>query len=187
MNKEEYAQKLLNPQWRRKRLEILERDNYKCRACGDGDNILHVHHKYYIDEKDPWDYDNSSLMTLCDACHCLHHELLKLNSKDYPPLFLPKFKQPVRTVWGEELERDDYYAMDPSVKKIPWAIRRQYFFILKLIEVAKDHERVSFHVTTRLAKNKLNDMCIRANCVLITDIGMFGDGDVTDLKPEQYL
>lgn len=31
--------------------------------------ILHVHHTYYILDKLPWEYENSSLVTLCHNCH----------------------------------------------------------------------------------------------------------------------
>ncbi|WP_346856470.1 hypothetical protein [uncultured Draconibacterium sp.] len=36
---------------------------------------LHVHHKYYILERLPWEYGNTELITLCDTCHWeLHQE-----------------------------------------------------------------------------------------------------------------
>jgi 5-methylcytosine-specific restriction endonuclease McrA len=31
--------------------------------------ILHVHHKYYINDKLPWEYSNDALITLCQICH----------------------------------------------------------------------------------------------------------------------
>ncbi|WP_035694866.1 hypothetical protein [Flavobacterium soli] len=36
--------------------------------------ILHVHHKYYILNKLPWEYENNALITLCDLCHKKIHE-----------------------------------------------------------------------------------------------------------------
>lgn len=36
--------------------------------------ILHVHHKFYIENKLPWEYENDSLITLCNWCHWDLHE-----------------------------------------------------------------------------------------------------------------
>jgi hypothetical protein len=64
-----YQQKLLDPRWQRKRLEILERDGWKCLKCHDTETTLHVHHRYYLNGKDPWEYDATLLLTLCEHCH----------------------------------------------------------------------------------------------------------------------
>lgn len=65
----EYYDKLKDPRWQKKRLEILERDGWKCRWCCDKDNTLHVHHIIYLAGKDPWDIPNGLLITLCESCH----------------------------------------------------------------------------------------------------------------------
>jgi phage terminase large subunit GpA-like protein len=64
-----YAEKLKDPRWQKKRLEILERDEWKCKLCGDHTTTLHVHHEKYKGE--PWDADNELLKTLCEHCHSL--------------------------------------------------------------------------------------------------------------------
>ena len=35
---------------------------------------LHVHHRLYVLERLPWEYDNSELITLCNWCHWKTHE-----------------------------------------------------------------------------------------------------------------
>jgi hypothetical protein len=35
---------------------------------------LHVHHKLYIQDKMPWEYDDKDLITLCNYCHQKTHE-----------------------------------------------------------------------------------------------------------------
>ncbi|MDX1830140.1 MAG: hypothetical protein R3342_11400 [Lutibacter sp.] len=35
---------------------------------------LNIHHKYYIIGKKAWEYDNDSLITLCEKCHQKEHE-----------------------------------------------------------------------------------------------------------------
>jgi hypothetical protein len=68
-----YAEKLLDPRWQKKRLEVLERDKWSCRNCYDSKNTLHVHHLYYENNRDPWGYELSSLVTLCESCHKNEH------------------------------------------------------------------------------------------------------------------
>jgi hypothetical protein len=63
----------LHPNWQKKRLEILERDNFSCVECDEKDKTLHVHHQYYIKGNKIWDYPNESLITLCCDCHEYEH------------------------------------------------------------------------------------------------------------------
>ena len=56
-----------NPRWQKKRLHVLERDNWTCRACGDAESTLHVHHRAY--HGSPWETPDEMLQTLCESCH----------------------------------------------------------------------------------------------------------------------
>jgi len=73
-----YANKLLDPRWQKKRLQILERDNWACQSCASTKNTLHVHHTKYANQ--PWDIHNDLLITYCDKCH----ELIELLKKRFP-------------------------------------------------------------------------------------------------------
>lgn len=64
-----YSDLLKDPRWQRKRLEILERDEWMCQNCGTETVTLHVHHGYYAKGRKPWEYENESLRTLCEDCH----------------------------------------------------------------------------------------------------------------------
>lgn len=64
-----YWEKLKDPRWQKKRLEILERDEFRCIGCGSEEKTLHVHHGYYDKNRDPWDYENETLYTYCEECH----------------------------------------------------------------------------------------------------------------------
>ena len=70
----DYSEKLKDPRWQRKRLLILERDNWTCQICGDSESTLVVHHRKYLPNTDPWDYPNVLLITLCENCHELERE-----------------------------------------------------------------------------------------------------------------
>jgi hypothetical protein len=73
-----YGEKLKDPRWQKKRLEILQRDNWTCRYCGSDKHTLHVHHFKYF--KEPWDIENDKLITFCEDCHWLHETI---NSASY--------------------------------------------------------------------------------------------------------
>jgi hypothetical protein len=64
-----YAELLKDPRWQKKRLEILNRDLWKCRICGASNKTLHVDHKEYTKGADPWEYADYQLQTLCKDCH----------------------------------------------------------------------------------------------------------------------
>lgn len=72
-----YSEKLKDPRWQRKRLEILDRDGFICRKCMSHDKTLHVHHKFYITGRDPWEYDESELITVCHICHEIEELIIK--------------------------------------------------------------------------------------------------------------
>ena len=68
-SKSTYYELLRDPRWQKKRLEVMERDDFKCTACGDGTKTLNVHHLAYRKGAMPWDYELHNLTTLCEPCH----------------------------------------------------------------------------------------------------------------------
>jgi hypothetical protein len=64
-----YADKLKDPKWQKRRLEIFERDNWMCRLCKDDKQSLVVHHLCYFPKIEPWEYEDKYLLTLCEPCH----------------------------------------------------------------------------------------------------------------------
>ena len=66
-----YSEKLRDPRWQKLRLEIMSRDEFKCRLCRKEDKTLNVHHSYYAKGANPWDYPNEFLVTVCEKCHQL--------------------------------------------------------------------------------------------------------------------
>jgi len=70
----EYWQKLRDPRWQRKRLEVFEAAQFSCERCGDDQNPLHAHHLAYRKNVDPWDYPDELLVCLCNQCHQRWHD-----------------------------------------------------------------------------------------------------------------
>lgn len=77
-----YSDKLKDPRWQKKRLEVLQRDNWTCTECGSTKATLHVHHKNYSYDVNPWDYQDRILVTLCESCHEFE-EVLKADNGLY--------------------------------------------------------------------------------------------------------
>jgi len=88
MAKKTYSDLLKHPLWQKKRLEIMKRDKWMCKKCGDDETTLNVHHLNYINGKDPWDYPNSELITLCEDCH----KQIESLKKDNPDMDFHKIK-----------------------------------------------------------------------------------------------
>lgn len=71
----------LDPRWQKKRLSILDRDEFACQCCGSTSKTLHVHHLFYKKSSEgPWDYEDEALITYCDECHDALHSLSKRNA-----------------------------------------------------------------------------------------------------------
>ncbi len=78
----EYSEKLKDPRWQKKRLKILERDNFTCQKCRSTEKTLHIHHKTYNEGSEPWEYHNMVLITLCNECHEDEKENMKRACND---------------------------------------------------------------------------------------------------------
>jgi len=89
MERRTYNELLKDPRWQKKRLEIMQRDGFQCCLCGDTESTLNVHHKYYIYKKDPWDYPDELLVTLCEYCHKIEEEKKDL-TKDFTKVLLSR-------------------------------------------------------------------------------------------------
>lgn len=71
----DYKEQIKSPKWQRRRLEILQRDDFTCQICGCKDKMLHVHHTAYERDKMIWEYPDEMLITLCEDCHEHEHML----------------------------------------------------------------------------------------------------------------
>lgn len=88
----DYAEKLKDPRWQKKRLKIFERDEWKCLCCGDSKETLHVHHLTYS-KGDPWKAPDNQLETLCETCHEFRESFNEWweNRSDIPTKILRRF------------------------------------------------------------------------------------------------
>lgn len=62
--------------WKRKREQILRRDNYLCQWCRRYGRIAEastVHHIKHVDEYPELAYEDANLISLCTGCHNKAH------------------------------------------------------------------------------------------------------------------
>lgn len=142
-----YSEKLKDPRWQRKRLEILNRDNWKCTNCGNDKLTLHVHHEKYFGE--PWEIDNSKLKTICHKCHEIEHGILTVYE---PAKFTHNVGDTIKVskFWG--LDNNEYTIEEnPKYKKMMKAksvrsIKQERLRIElhyeNIIEILKDIKRI---------------------------------------------
>jgi 5-methylcytosine-specific restriction endonuclease McrA len=75
----DYKAQLLRPEWQRKRLEILTRDDFTCAICESQEKTLHVHHTFYSEYLLAWQYPTKTLITVCCDCHKTYYHKIKSN------------------------------------------------------------------------------------------------------------
>lgn len=146
----DYNEKLRDPRWQKRRLEIMERDNFTCRVCGRGINDgtpLNVHHKKYKKDKEIWEYSNNLLITLCEGCHKKVHdgeiilEEKKPVGKYQSVIYYPLFK------YRDKLSGSDAIA---------------YSNLLKMSIHAKDFQREGDYI--KLVSFTVNNLAMRCRC-----------------------
>lgn len=113
-----YAEKLKDPRWQKRRLEIMERDEWTCQWCATSEKSLNVDHKIYIQGRDPWNYNDDDLQTLCEDCHKnltkrrlkIAHQVGRMEEAQLCLLeeFLRVFQDNLITIVGVELYKDKH-------------------------------------------------------------------------------
>ncbi len=66
----------------------MQRDKFMCQICGDEESMLTVHHKVYEKNREPWEYEDNYLVTVCDSCHKNQHS----EESTYTPLLIKQIK-----------------------------------------------------------------------------------------------
>lgn len=69
----QYHEQLKHPLWQKKRLEVMERNGFRCEKCEREDDQLNIHHPFYKRGAMLWQYEPEELMCLCAACHKDEH------------------------------------------------------------------------------------------------------------------
>lgn len=72
-----YRRKLDTPQWRQFAAATKQRRGGGCQCCKRTDLGLHVHHIFYENGREPWEYGDDEVVVLCPPCHKEMHEQLK--------------------------------------------------------------------------------------------------------------
>ena len=116
----DYAKKLQDPRWQRKRLEVMQKADWKCEICADAKEELNVHHPEYDKAYEPWQYDN--LQCLCKTCHTINHlptEKMRIHANLFFELRESQIEKTTKTlVELYEMRRRDPFQTFEQVLKI---------------------------------------------------------------------
>lgn len=117
-----YSDKLKDPRWQKKRLEVFSRDSFSCTECKNDKDTLHVHHKQYINGRQPWEYELQDLDTLCETCHQKEHDLIpdKETARKMEHWLLYRETEPVALI-NERVK----YLQDQLLKNPDWDLEQE--------------------------------------------------------------
>lgn len=99
-----YLEQLKHPKWQRRRLEILQRADFRCESCNADDKTLHVHHKRYRAGAMAWEYGDDDLIALCEPCHQKQHGVQPAPSEPSIPRRVPSddLMRHYLQTWGQQ-------------------------------------------------------------------------------------
>lgn len=106
-----YHEKLKDPRWQRKRLEVMERANFTCQKCHDSKRTLNVHHLYYMSKRDPWEYPSFALQCLCEECHNENHLVEKKSG-------ISAFESVMTWIVGDNFENPFFYEIANQMRQV---------------------------------------------------------------------
>ena len=116
-----YAEKLLDPRWQKLRLITLESANWACEVCGAEEKTLHVHHNWYVENAEPWDYSREQLTVVCEACHDHAHNVIGIIKELLSRTELDGPENLEAVMWF--LMGVKGYAVDPDKFDLPWKLK----------------------------------------------------------------
>lgn len=143
--KKTYSEKLKDPRWQKKRLEVLERDKWTCQGCSDKTSTLHVHHQYYISGKEPWEYQNTCFLTLCESCH----ESEERYKKEYEQLL-------IQTIYDAGFKADDMLEIAAGFSKVKNNGKKSWMKSAVIRAVLED-ENLLNHVASLIFRKEATD------------------------------
>jgi len=115
--REEYLAKLRDPRWQKMRLQVLERDEWVCQRCFDKKSTLHVHHRWYLRGREPWEYPLEALLTLCETCHEEETILTADATSD-----LPQIVKQAGALGGEMHDLCGAFVTQTMLNEVDWSI-----------------------------------------------------------------
>lgn len=105
-----YSEKLKDPRWQRRRLELFANANWRCEYCSRRDKTIHAHHIHYIKGRNPWEYPNELMAVLCSDCHAEKHE--------YEEKLFSALAMKLRPVPGRRMQKVALHVMSAVMEEI---------------------------------------------------------------------
>ncbi len=97
-----------------------------CQLCYDKKSTLNVHHRRYLSNKDPWDYPNHLLVTLCEECHEVEKERMENVSHDLMEILKETFfAGEIASIAGGFINFKIFHSSEIDAAVISWAISNE--------------------------------------------------------------
>jgi len=141
----DYQTKLKSPQWQKNRLQVLNRDKWRCKLCKDEETTLHVHHLEYQPKKQPWEYPLSNFVTLCEHCH--HEVEILKDDNDFENIIIQKI------TWDSGIYTMMIYAW--SLESVKYKIYRSNGSLIQSFSFSESTQDAHTHFFKRCRKLEL--------------------------------
>ena len=120
----DYAAKLKDPRWQKKRLEVMNSHNFTCQMCGAKDETLHVHHVNYHKGAKPWEYELHELRCFCEQCHGDVEKNIEAARVSCADIDADLFKEILRQIHTAYFEAESIGAKHTMCETLSIALRR---------------------------------------------------------------
>ena len=151
-----------DPRWQKRRLEIMERDEFSCVNCGDTKKTLQVHHKLYRKDQKPWEYEDDALETLCQTCH----DKATIDTRELKEVMISLDSSAIRVVVG--------YA------KGLVAIKNGFDYVFPSVEISSYEEAQGF-AAALLSNDRWTDKVIE-----VLDNGVLSGQIISTVMAKRY-
>ncbi len=158
-----YAEKLKDPRWQKRRLEVMQKASFACECCYKEDETLHVHHVLYRKGAQPWEYADAELQCLCHKCHKIaeeaRNELLAeiANTWDLDCGILAKaiaFARQ-RTEWTSQVIISALFS-ESTLCEIERKCQNEWFFLRTMAEAdGRDPDEVAAYIASKGPQRKI--------------------------------
>ena len=150
----EYYKLLKDPRWQKRRLEIFDNAHFACEECGDKNETLHAHHRYYEKNTDPWDYPDEAYVCLCETCHVRVHFVTDEIKRQFRSFSVEAYEQVMgfviaRNHWA--FESLDFHPKDDIVAE---GFAQFYGLDCQiLLDFLKKHGKINYKQAVKLKEN----------------------------------
>ena len=133
----------------------MDRAGFACEECGDKDETLHAHHRYYEKDKAPWEYPDDAYECLCETCHNHVHWLIDELKAQLKTFDIESYQQALGFVIARNQWRFENLDFHPQIQMIAEGFAQFYNLdCSKLLKFIKKHGKINYQQTMKLKNDE---------------------------------